>query len=158
MDLRRSECADGAAARDPRQPDAAAEAATRALATALYRLRRRRDGAFAGQLFAEPTWDLLLDLFAAEKAGRRVSITSACLAAAAATTTALRCLSQLEIDGIVFREPDPADRRRTYVRLSADALGKMDRLLGELVACAGAAATAPRLPEDIGGCLDMVAA
>ena len=75
---------------------------------------------------------MLLDLFAAEKAGQRVSITSACIAASAPTTTALRCLKQLEENEFLYREFDPSDRRRMYVRLSAETIAKMQSLLGEL--------------------------
>jgi DNA-binding MarR family transcriptional regulator len=110
---------------------------TSALALALYRLRRRRESLFSTALFSEPTWDLLLDLLAAEKTGKRVSITSACIAAAAPTTTALRCLKQLEQEGLIYREADATDRRRVYVRLSGDALASMDKLfvdLGRIVA------------------------
>ena len=103
------------------------------IAMALYRLRRRRDRLFASQLFSEPTWDLLLDLLTAEKTGNRVSITSACIAAAAPTTTALRCLKQLEEQGVVYRERDARDGRRIYVRLSREGLAALEGLFEDLV-------------------------
>jgi DNA-binding MarR family transcriptional regulator len=103
------------------------------IAEALYRLRRRRERLFTAGLFSEPTWDLLLDLFAAEAVGKRVSITSACIAAAVPTTTALRCLKQLEAIGAVYRERDPVDGRRIYVRLSADKVADMESLFSDLV-------------------------
>src|SRR5690348_11712896 len=71
------------------------------VAQGLYRLRRRRERLFPTPLFSEPGWDLLLDLFIAESEGKRVSITSACIAAAVPTTTAVRCLKQLESLGFV---------------------------------------------------------
>ena len=101
------------------------------VAQALYRLRRRRDRLFAGQ-FSDPSWDLLLDLFEAEQTGRRVSITSAFLAASAPTTTAARCLKQLECVGLIYRERDPDDRRCTNIRLSATATRRLEGLLREL--------------------------
>jgi DNA-binding MarR family transcriptional regulator len=106
--------------------------ATTVLAIALYRLRRRRERLFSTQLFSEPTWDLLLDLLAAEKAGKRVSITSACIAAAAPTTTALRCLKQMEREGVVYREADSNDGRRIYVRLSSETISRMEQLFADL--------------------------
>jgi DNA-binding MarR family transcriptional regulator len=107
------------------------------IARALYRLRRRRDRAFAGPLFSEPSWDLMLDLLAAEKSGTKVSVTSACIAAATSTTTALRCLKLLEAQGLVYREPDPADGRRIYVRMSCEAIAAMEGLLNDLGRCLG---------------------
>lgn len=108
------------------------------VAQALYRARRTRDRIFDTGLFSEPMWDVLLDLFIAEKARRSVSITSAFIAAAAPTTTAMRCLKQLEALGLVYRERDPVDRRRTNVRLSAATMGKMEQALSPLCSLATA--------------------
>lgn len=52
-------------------------------AQAIYRFRRRRDRAFDDGLFADPSWDILLDLFIAGKQGQRVSVSSACVSSAA---------------------------------------------------------------------------
>jgi hypothetical protein len=90
------------------------------LARQLYRDRRRRGEIFETQrLFGEPAWDILLDLFVAAKEGRRVSVTSACIGAAVPSTTGLRWLTILEQEGLILRETDPRDARRTYVRISA---------------------------------------
>ena len=89
------------------------------LARELYRARRKRDKIFGtANLFGEPAWDILLDLFIAAKENRRVSLMSACIGSAAASTTALRWITALERDELVIREDDPQDARRTYVRLS----------------------------------------
>jgi len=84
-----------------------------------YRNRRRRDKIFGTEtLFGEPAWDILLDLFIAAKEGRRVSVMSACIGAAVPSTTALRWISALEREGLLLREDDADDARRTYVMLS----------------------------------------
>lgn len=101
------------------------------IAQSLYRVRRYRERLFCSRLFSEPSWDLLLDLFFAEKIGKRVSITSACVATAAPITTALRCVRRLEREGVVYRERDHNDGRRTYVRLTRESLERMERLLAE---------------------------
>ena len=99
------------------------------LARRIYELRRSRDASFGADLFSEPAWDLLLHLFVAGAEGRTVSVSSACDGAAAPATTALRKLTQLEEGGWIVREVDPADARRSYVRLSSRATKKMHSLL-----------------------------
>jgi hypothetical protein len=96
-----------------------------------YRDRRRREEIFGDELFGEPAWDILLDLFIAEREGKRISITSACIGAAAPSTTALRWLNILEREGLIAREGDSNDMRRSYVRLTAEAHDKMIDYLGE---------------------------
>lgn len=89
------------------------------LARQTYDDRRRRNKIFqSDELFGEPAWDILLDLFIAAKERRRVSVTSACIGSAVPSTTALRWISILERQGFLSREADPGDARRVYVRLS----------------------------------------
>ncbi|MEW9855843.1 MarR family transcriptional regulator [Novosphingobium sp. M1R2S20] len=89
------------------------------LARQTYDDRRRRSKIFqTDELFGEPAWDILLDLFIAAKERRRVSVTSACIGSAVPSTTALRWISILEREGLLTREADPGDARRVYVRLS----------------------------------------
>lgn len=96
------------------------------LARQLYAMRRLRDKVFdAPNLFGEPSWDMLLDLFVAEIAEKSVAVTSLCLAAAIPSTTALRWISVLENENLVYREKDGSDRRKHYVRLSDEGLRKM---------------------------------
>lgn len=90
------------------------------LARQTYDDRRRRTKIFASdELFGEPAWDILLDLFIAAKERRRVSVTSACIGSAVPSTTALRWITILERNGFLAREADPGDARRVYVKLSA---------------------------------------
>jgi hypothetical protein len=89
------------------------------LARQTYDDRRRRNKIFrSDELFGEPAWDILLDLFIAAKERRRVSVTSACIGSAVPSTTALRWITILERQGLLQREADPGDARRVYVRLS----------------------------------------
>lgn len=46
------------------------------------RARRLREQMFSPELFADPAWDMLLDLYAARLERRRVSVSSLCIAAA----------------------------------------------------------------------------
>ena len=85
-----------------------------------------RDDAFGlAGLFEDPAWDMLLDLFAAELERRRVSVSSLCIAAAVAPTTALRWIGKLIDAGLLERQPDAFDRRRAFMSLTARASGGM---------------------------------
>jgi hypothetical protein len=91
----------------------------------LIRIRRLRDQFFARELFADPAWDMLLDLMAARLEQSRVAVSSLCIAAAVPATTALRWIRALTEQGLFARRADPADGRRVFIELSdaaADAL------------------------------------
>ena len=100
------------------------------LARQTYDDRRRRSKIFkSDELFGEPAWDILLDLYICDKQGRRVSVTAACLGAGVPETTALRWLKQLERQGLLLREADRRDGRRCFVRLSELGYAKMTAYL-----------------------------
>ena len=85
---------------------------------AYLRSRRLREHLLPGELFGEPAWDILLDLYASETEGRKVSISSACVASAVPATTALRWLNALNEFGLVGRVPDASDARRFNLELT----------------------------------------
>jgi hypothetical protein len=94
------------------------------------RLRRRRDTIFGIGLFADPAWDMLLDLFLARERGLRpISTSSLCIAAAVPATTALRRIDILVRQGLLSRHADPKDGRRVFIRLTDMAWHKMQDLL-----------------------------
>ncbi|MFM7349396.1 MAG: MarR family winged helix-turn-helix transcriptional regulator, partial [Erythrobacter sp.] len=93
-----------------------------------YALRRKRAAIFGkADLFGEPAWDILLDLFIAAGDGKSVSVSSACIGSAAPATTGLRWLGVLAEEGLILRENDPEDHRRVLVRLSPRGLSAMER-------------------------------
>jgi DNA-binding MarR family transcriptional regulator len=89
-------------------------------AAQIYRQRRVRDRVFGARAdaFGDPAWDILLDLYAASGTRKRICISSACIAANAPTSTALRYLARLLDHGLIKRVPDEADRRRYFVQLT----------------------------------------
>ena len=87
----------------------------------IIRARRLRDRYFKGGLFADPAWDMLLDLMAARLENNRVAVSSLCIAAAVPPTTALRWIKSLTDQGLFVRCADPQDGRRVYIELSDDA-------------------------------------
>lgn len=99
-----------------------------ALARKAYALRRKRAAIFGNpDLFGEPAWDILLDLFIAGGEGKSVSVSSACIGSAAPATTGLRWLGVLAEEGLIVRENDPEDNRRVLVRLTPAGHAAMER-------------------------------
>ena len=80
--------------------------------------RRLRARFFKADLFADPAWDMLLDLAAAESEFKRISVTSLCLASGVPPTTALRWIGALADAGLVERLPDRTDGRRAFITLT----------------------------------------
>lgn len=91
---------------------------THAEIRAIIRARRMRDQFLPADLFADPAWDMILDLLAARLAGQRVSVSSLCIAAAVPPTTALRHIRQLTDRAVFARIDDPADGRRVFIELT----------------------------------------
>ncbi len=98
-----------------------------AIARARYKARRKRVAFFqAEELFGEPAWDILLDLYIAYAEDKPVSVSSACIGSASPPTTGLRWLGVLQSAGLVEREHDPRDQRRVLVRLSQHGIEQME--------------------------------
>lgn len=83
-------------------------------------------------LFADPAWDMLLDLTAARVEHQRVSVTSLCIASGVPPTTALRWIGQMTEAGLFERVEDDTDRRRAFIRLTDKAADAMARYFAEL--------------------------
>jgi hypothetical protein len=98
----------------------------------VIRARRLRARYFRDELFADPAWDMLLDLLQAEIAQLRVPVSSLCIAAAVPATTALRWLKTMVSQGIFIRRADPHDGRRVFVELAPEASQALRRFFGEV--------------------------
>lgn len=91
------------------------------LVRTIIRARRLRSRFFPEDLFADPAWDMLLDLLQAEIAQLRVPVSSLCIAASVPATTALRWLKTMTEQGLFVRRADPHDGRRVCVELAPQA-------------------------------------
>lgn len=80
--------------------------------------RRFREQIFPDQLFADPAWDILLEMFIARARGKRVSVSDACIASAVPATTGLRWVKTLEQMKLIEREADSADGRRIILTMT----------------------------------------
>ncbi|MGB3470125.1 MAG: winged helix DNA-binding protein [Erythrobacter sp.] len=97
------------------------------MARATYAKRRKRSAIFGDpELFGEPGWDILLDLYIAQAEEKPVSVSSACIGSASPPTTGLRWLGVLAEQGLIEREHDPEDQRRVLVHLTQKGLSAMD--------------------------------
>lgn len=102
------------------------------IARKIYNARRERDTVFKGDLFSDPAWDILLDLYTSEKSGQKISVTSACIAARVPTSTGLRWITILIQNGYVERQSDPSDARRSFLSLTPAAREGMEILFEQL--------------------------
>ena len=98
----------------------------------IIRQRQLRARFFEGDLFADPAWDMLLDLTAARAEHTRVSVTSLCIASGVPPTTALRWIGQMTEAGLLDRVEDETDRRRAFVTLTEKASEAMARYFVDL--------------------------
>ncbi len=98
----------------------------------VIRARRLRARYFPEELFADPAWDMLLDLLQAEISKLRVPVSSLCIAAAVPATTALRWLKTMTQQGIFVRRADPHDGRRVFVELAPQTSHALRRYFAEV--------------------------
>lgn len=99
---------------------------------AVIRARRLRGRYFPNDLFADPAWDMLLDLLQAEVSHLRLPVSSLCIAAAVPATTALRWLKTMVDEGLFIRRADPHDGRRVFVELAPDTSAALHRYFAEI--------------------------
>lgn len=71
----------------------------------------------APDLFGNPAWEMLVDLFIHHCKGKELSITSLCVAVSIPMSSGLRLVQKLCNAGILRRIADPIDGRRTIIKL-----------------------------------------
>ena len=98
----------------------------------IIRARRLRSRYFSDELFADPAWDMMLDLLQAEISKLRVPVSSLCIAAAVPATTALRWLKSMVQEGLFVRRADPHDGRRVFVELAPDTSHSLRRYFADI--------------------------
>ena len=98
----------------------------------VIRARRLRARYFDEELFADPAWDMLLDLLQAEIAQHRVPVSSLCIAASVPATTALRWIKSMTDADLFKRRADPHNGRRVFVELAPKASEALRRYFKEI--------------------------
>jgi DNA-binding MarR family transcriptional regulator len=111
----------------------------------MRKLRLKRNEMLGAQLFRDPAWDMLLDLFASHERGEKVSAIALSLSSGVPQSTALRAIQRLEEQGLIVREGDPDDLRRSWVRATPEVLSGIATMAG-LFAEAVTASVSPQGP------------
>jgi DNA-binding MarR family transcriptional regulator len=110
---------------------------TAALAPTLQGVQAKRRAARLlkirqGKLFSDPAWDILLELYAASLADRRLTVSRLADRTGVAMTTALRWINTLQQEGLLDRQDHPLDGRQVYHFLSQAGLQVMDSYFDDL--------------------------
>jgi len=92
----------------------------------IQKARRLRGRFLRPQLFADPAWDMLLELYGDSLNGARVSVSGLCYASGVPPTTALRWIQTLVSQDLVVKTDDPLDARRVLMELSPQGITAMD--------------------------------
>ena len=98
----------------------------------IIRQRQARGRYFDAGLFADPAWDMLLDLTASRVEMKRISVSSLCIASGVPPTTALRWIGQMVEAGLFTRVCDDSDRRRAFIELTDKAVDAMAGYFAEI--------------------------
>ena len=93
--------------------------------------RRRREEIFGGSLFADPVWEMLLELFNASLSGGQVTIGELCDSSMVPESTALRHIARMFAANLMETRETAAEGRDRVVELSTDGLRKMCELLAK---------------------------
>lgn len=105
----------------------------------IIKARALRSRMFDASLFSDPAWDMLLDLMLAHLSGKKVYVTSLCIAAGVPIATAFRRIEDLASKGLVTKTRDSKDTRRVFVELTDAGIQKMAGYFGAVGLQGGAA-------------------
>ena len=100
---------------------------------AIIMARKLRLKYFDHDLFFDPAWAILIDLYQSHQRGQRLSVSAVCCGSGVPETTALRYVRVLEQRGYIERLSDETDKRRTLLRLTASALDKLSHYSAEVL-------------------------
>jgi DNA-binding MarR family transcriptional regulator len=92
--------------------------------------RRARESALGVNLFSEPAWDLLLELYAARLGARKMSLADLARAIGAPQSTAARWVAVLGDRGLIISESDPRERSGPSVSLTELGASRIEGLTG----------------------------
>lgn len=91
-------------------------------------LRRARRTVFGEDLFSDPAWDILLELYAAKLGRRRLSLSELARAIETPPSTTGRWIAALEDRRLISSAIDPANPSRIEIKLTTEGASKMQHL------------------------------
>lgn len=91
--------------------------------------RRARDAVFGKDLFSDPAYDILLELYAAKLGERSMSLQEIAQAIETPTSTTRRWVAALEHRGLAESAVDQSDPARVLISLTPDGATKLEHLL-----------------------------
>jgi len=100
-----------------------------AMARELLQQRRERDAMLGGDLFGDPSWELMLHLFVASEDGEAIPISDLCAASSAPPAAGLRWIKALEGSGKLILVRHLSEPERPFVQLAPAVQEQMRRLL-----------------------------
>jgi DNA-binding MarR family transcriptional regulator len=80
--------------------------------------RNRRTEFFRADMFSDPAWDVLLEVYSSHLSQHRISMSQIGMTSNVPITTANRWIKILECEGLLAKTIDPLDSRRVYVELT----------------------------------------
>ncbi|NML95690.1 winged helix DNA-binding protein [Novosphingobium sp. TW-4] len=103
-----------------------------AAAEVVIRARAERRQILGPDLATESAWDILLALYCEWAQGKRLSATDVGHVTGMPSTSALRWLGIFVAKGVIVREDDPNDKRRTWINLTPQGVAAVERCLERL--------------------------
>jgi len=92
----------------------------------LRRVRKVRSKYLPEELFSDPCWEMLLDLYDSRLSGEDVTVTGLGVTSGVPMSTALRRIQELQRHRLIERIEDRSDKRRQLVTLTPDGLRAID--------------------------------
>ena len=109
----------------------------RSILKELRAVRGIRSKYFPPDLFSDPCWEMLLDLYEARLGGSDVSVTTLGATSGVPMTTALRRIEALQAHDLIVRLEDEDDQRRINVRLTGSGVEAVEKFFGAYLAVRG---------------------
>ena len=113
-------------------PPASVRPSARQIADLFLLERRNRAAQFPECDFSSAVWEIMLHLYVAYEQQRDVGAYALAGAVQGPRSTVLRWIATMERQGQLVRDPDPNDRRRSFVRLVPDLRGRIEAYLERL--------------------------
>ena len=97
----------------------------------LIAMRRARSSIFGGDLFSDPAWDILLELYAAKLGHRKTSLEDLARSSGTPLSTTGRWVAALDGHGLAQQVRDPTKGACTRICLTAEGVSRMERLANQ---------------------------